>query len=81
VFNRYEIWFDEKIGDTNSFKKAMDIATEILETIKKYPKEPDEYQLIQIHCYWWVHRLFRVKERGHKKYYLICWSETQQKFV
>jgi hypothetical protein len=77
MFNRYEIYFDgEKIGDANSFNKSMDIATEILDTIKKYPKEEDEYQLLQIRCYHWLDRIF-----SPKKYTLVNWSEVKQMFV
>ncbi len=75
--NRYEVHFEgEKIGDADNFNTAMDIATEILETIKKYPKDKDEYQFIQIHCYWWFDRLFNPT-----KYSIIFWSEKENKFV
>jgi hypothetical protein len=85
MFNRYEIWFDEKIGDTTNFNKAMEIATEVLDTIKKHPnpKEQDEYQLLQIHCYHWLDRLFRVKGKRYNgiRYTIVVWSEKKQKFV
>lgn len=82
MFNRYEIHFLEKIGDTTSFKKAMDIAQEILDTIKKYPEEDDEYKYLQIRCYWWLDRFFWVKDKnGIKKYTIAVWSEVKQKFV
>lgn len=91
MFNRYEIWFDEKIGDATSFNKAMEIATEILDTIKKYPnpKEPDEYVYLQIRCYHWFDRLFKIRDKGKIpgvlkrpiKYTLVVWSEKEQKFV
>lgn len=85
MFNRYEIWFDEKIGDATSFNKAMDIASEILDIIKKYPNpnDIDEYLYLQIRCYHWLDRWFKIK---HKKvpvirYTLVFWSEKQQKFI
>lgn len=82
MFNRYEIHFLEKIGDATSFKKAMDIAQEILDTIKKYPEEEDEYQYLQIHCYWWFDRFFGVKDkRGVKKHTLVVWSDVKKRFV
>lgn len=81
--NRYEVHFEgEKIGDADNFNAAMDIATEILETIKKYPKEKDEYQLLQIHCYWWFDRLFGIRDKnGIRKYSIVLWSEKENKFV
>ena len=84
MFNRYEIWFEgEKIGESDSFFKAMDIATEILETIKKHPKEPDEYMYLQIRCYHWIDRLFRIKNKSVPviRYTIVVWSEKEQKFV
>ncbi len=75
--NRYEVHFEgEKIGDADNFYLAMDIATEILETIRKYPKEEDEYKYLQIHCYWWVDRIFNPKI-----YSIIFWSEKEKKFI
>jgi hypothetical protein len=83
--NRYEIHFDgEKIGDASNFEKAMEIGYEILDTIKKYPKETDEYQLLQIRCYHWLDRLFRRKNHvGMKshRYTIVVWSETEKKYV
>ena len=85
TFNRYEIWFEEKIGDTNSFYKAMDIATEILDTIKKHPKEDDkdEYVYLQIRCYHWIDRLFKIKHKSVPviRYTLVVWSEVKNMFV
>lgn len=83
MLNKYEIWFDgELIGQTGGFSKAMDIATEVLEIIKKYPKEPDEYQLLQIRCYNWLLRILGAKDKnGFNKHQLIVWSELEQRFM
>lgn len=90
--NRYEIWFEEKIGDATNFHKAMEIATEILDTIKKYPNENDreEYMYLQIRCYHWFDKLFRIKQKNIPtigslkkpiRYTIVVWSEKEQKFV
>lgn len=84
--NRYEIWFEEKIGDATNFHKAMEIATEILDTIKKYPNQNDrdEYMYLQIHCYHWFDKLFRIKQKNIPtkiRYTIVVWSEKEQKFV
>lgn len=85
MFNRYEIWFEEKIGDATNFYKAMEIATEVLDVIKKHPdqKDPDEYVYLQIRCYNWFDRLFRIKQKGFPgiKYTIVVWSEKKQRFV
>jgi hypothetical protein len=74
--NRYEVHFEnDKIGDADDFTKAMDIATEVLEVIKQNPIKEDDYQLLQIHCYWWWDRLF-----NSKKYSIIVWSEKEKTF-
>lgn len=60
--NRYEVHFEgEKIADAKSFDKAMDIAFEILDVIRKYPKDKDEKEHIQIRFYWWFDRIFKPK--------------------
>jgi len=90
--NRYEIWFDEKIGDATSFNKAMDIATEVLDIIKKYPdqKDPEEYVYLQIRCYHWLDRLFKIRDKNIPvigvlkrpiRYTIVVWSELKQRFV
>lgn len=75
--NSYEVHFEgEPIGYTDDFYKAMEIGDEILETIKKYPKEKDEYQLLQIHCYHWFDKIFNPK-----KYRIVVWSEKENRYI
>lgn len=75
--NRYEVHFEgEKIGDANNFYSAIEIANEILDTIKKYPKEKDEYQHLQIHCYLWFEQIYEPD-----KYRIVFWSEKENRFL